>query len=604
MRIGPVRHSREMARSDAPGQLDLFGVESLQRESSGCTELSPVDPELAAHRVGERHERRLELAGERKRGGAYYTPPDIVAHLLDLALEPMLDACGESVERIRALRVLDPACGSGNFLSAAGDRIRRRLEALGAPPSDAAATAYGECLVGIDVDPAAVELCVASLANSSHGTVPANRLKARIACADALGLVAEAEGLFSSGWRSLTEAIGACDGFDLVIGNPPFLSQLAVETARSDDYSARLRQRFGPAVAGLTDTAVLFLLLAVDAAKRNGGVVCLIQPISVLSARDAAVARVAILARAGMRAAWLCEDKVFDASVRVCAPVFVRGGTTADVELLHNRAFASAGSVAVSALSKGTWSALLAATKGVPDRKLRSAGTVRDIASAMADFRDQYYGLRGSVVDLAVADDSAFPPLITSGLLDPAQVLWGRRSTKFDKVTYECPRVDVNRLEPRLQEWARGRLQPKLMLATQTKVLEAFVDSAGRFLPSVPVVTVTANDVEDLWRLGALLSSPPITSVAAQRHLGAALSADALKLGASDVLGLPLPVDREAWTVAAEHFQRACAAATEDIRIAELRSSAALMCEAFGLTDDADLLAWWADRLPAPRGER
>jgi hypothetical protein len=141
------------------------------------------------------------------------------------------------------------------------------------------------------------------------------------------------------------------------------------------------------------------------------------------------------------------------------------------------------------------------------------------------------------------------------------------------------------------------------MLATQTRVLEAFVDSAGRFLPSVPVVTVTANDPAELWHLGALLSSPPVTLVAARRHMGAALSSDALKLGAPDVVGLPLPADRDAWTVAAEHFQAACTATTEDIRRVELWSSASVMCQAFGLKDDAELLAWWDDRLPARRGE-
>jgi len=565
--------------------------------------LPPTTAQLPRHRLGDPREPPIEHADDRKRGGVYYTPPDVVSRLLDLTLEPLMDACGEIVERVRAIRVLDPACGSGNFLAAAGYRIQRRLEELGVPPSDAAAMAFGECVVGIDVDPTAVRLCTTRLSHASHRTVSADQLDKRIVCADALDMVAEAGGLFNSGWRSLRAAAGASDGFDLVIGNPPFLSQLASQTARSEGYSARLRRHFGSAVSGLTDTAVLFLLLAVEAAKRDGGVVCLIQPLSVLSARDAAGARRSVLAQAGMRAAWICEDQVFDASVRVCASVFVRDRTTAEVELFHNRKFDSAGSVPATALSDATWSQLLASTKGVPDRELRSAGIVRDIASATADFRDQYYGLRGCVVDLATSDDSAFPPLVTSGLLDPAEVLWGRRPTKFDKVKYECPRVDVSRLEPRLQDWARERLRPKLMLATQTRVLEAFVDFTGRFLPSVPVVTITANDVADLWRLGALLSSPPITLVAARRHMGSALSSEALKLGGSDVLGLPLPADEHAWTLAAEHFRRACVAATRDIRSAELQSSATSMCEAFGLNDDAELLAWWTDRLPTPRGE-
>ena len=595
--MSPVGQSEQVAQRDTAQQLDLFG--GGPAEARETSELAELDPDLNSHRMGARHERLRELAGTRKQGGAYYTPPDVVAQLLELSLEPLLDACGASVERVRALRVLDPACGSGNFLSAAGDRIRGRLEALGLPSAEAAAIAYGECLVGIDIDPAAVKLCVESLAHASHGNASAAELKKRIVCADALDLVAEADELFSSGgWQLLTAAVNTNDGFDLVIGNPPFLSQLASNTVRPEDYTARLRHRFGPAVAELTDTAVLFLLLAVEAAKPAGGVVCLIQPISVLSTRDATAARSETLARTGMKVAWICEDKVFDASVRVCAPVLVRGQVAQEVKLFRNRAFVPAGSVSASALEGATWSALLAAAKGVPDRVLLWHDCVRDIASATADFRDQYYGLRGCVLDLATADDTAFPPLVTSGLLDPAQVLWGDRATKFDKAKYQHPRVDVSKLKPALQEWARSRLCPKLMLATQTKVLEAFVDADGRFVPSVPVITVTADDVSDLWRLGALLSSPPITLVAARRHMGAALSSEALKLSASDVLDLPLPADRDAWTVAAEHFRGASSAVTADVRSAELMSAATMMCAAFGLEDDDELLAWWSDRLP------
>lgn len=597
-----MRQSEDMERLIAAKQLDLFETETSQDHWG--TELQALDPELASHRVGARHERLLELGGHRKRNGAYYTPPDVVAQLLDLALEPILDACGENIERLSTLRILDPASGSGNFLSAAGERIRGRLEALGVPKSEAASIAFGECIVGIDLDPMAVDLCAESLAHASHGRITANHMRERIVCADALDLIADADGLglFSdSAWRSLTEAVGAEEGFDLVVGNPPFLSQLASDTVRSEGYTARLRDRFGAAVAGLTDTAVLFLLMAVDAAKPVGGVVCLIQPISVLSTRDAAVARDHVLARAGMGAIWICEDKVFDASVRVCAPVLVRGQLAPEVRLLHNRTFASAGTVSANSLRGPTWSTLLASAKGVPDRQLRSRGSVRDIASATADFRDQYYGLRGCVVDVAIADDAAFPPLVTSGLLDPAQVHWGRRSTKFAKATYQYPRVDIERLEPRLKEWARSRLRAKLMLATQTKVLEAFVDMKGRFVPSVPVITITADERADLWRLGALLSSPPVTLVAAQRHMGAALSSEALKLSASEVLDLPLPVDRDAWTLAAHHFESATAAATADVYSSELMSAGKLMCEAFGLKDDAEIMAWWSNRLPAPR---
>ena len=61
---------------------------------------------------------------ERKTTGSYYTPPSLVNALLDSALEPVVAArlatCAEQGlsprEAILAIKVVDPACGSGHFL--------------------------------------------------------------------------------------------------------------------------------------------------------------------------------------------------------------------------------------------------------------------------------------------------------------------------------------------------------------------------------------------------------------------------------------------------------------------------------------------------------
>jgi len=586
----------------ANAQMEMFatGASDVTRSARDGS-----SDDRASHLVGALHERALERAGDRKRGGSYYTPPDVVERLLDLCLEPILaERRKQGAGAVAALRVLDPACGSGNFLVAVAARLQRELEDLGVVSRDAARAAFGECVAGIDVDAAAVELCRTSLAHASGRAVSDEALKDQILCANALAIGDAGDTLFPSvtlSWQQVFEFTSCSDGYDLVVGNPPFLSQLAAETVRSDADAARVRSRFGDAVAGLTDTAVLFLLLGAAVVEEQRGTVCLIQPISFLSARDAAPARDRLLDTCGLRSMWICEEKVFDASVRVCAPVLVRGQSFDEITLHRNRHFEVVGSTTGSTFLSGTWSALLATSKGVPERQAATAGTVADLATATADFRDQYYGLRGSVVDLREADDASFPPLVTSGLIDPAAVMWGERSTKFDKTTYECPRVEIAKLDERLQKWARERLRPKLLLATQTKVLEVAVDDRGRFLPSVPVISITVQDPALLWMLGALLTSPPVTLIAARRHLGAALSSEALKLSASDVLSLPLPADESTWSVAAKHFQRGCESRDASSRQTELMATAELMCSAYGMPNDDELMKWWSARLPRPR---
>jgi len=107
---------------------------------------------------------------ERKTSGSYYTPTSLIDCLLDTALEPVLDEAARQPDAeaaILRLKVVDPACGSGHFLIAAGHRIAKRLAAARTgdeePSPEAVRRALrdvmGHCVYGVDVNPMAVELC-------------------------------------------------------------------------------------------------------------------------------------------------------------------------------------------------------------------------------------------------------------------------------------------------------------------------------------------------------------------------------------------------------------------------------------------------------------
>ncbi|MYI05971.1 MAG: N-6 DNA methylase [Gemmatimonadetes bacterium] len=152
----------------------------------------PIDyRNLGAEELGSVYESLLELGAEidldgsrfrlvtvagneRKTTGSYYTPAPLISRLLDEALDPVLDEAEQAAEpadALLALRILDPACGSGHFLIAAAHRIAGRLASVrsgDAEPSpedlrQALRDVIGRCLHGIDVNPMAVELCKVSL---------------------------------------------------------------------------------------------------------------------------------------------------------------------------------------------------------------------------------------------------------------------------------------------------------------------------------------------------------------------------------------------------------------------------------------------------------
>ena len=120
----------------------------------------------------------LQPTPERRRSGSHYTPPRLTRPIVADALRPVLARLGPapSPEAILALRVLDPAMGSGAFLVEACRQLATALCAAWAregttpalpPDQDALEHARRlvavHCLCGVDRNPFAVEMARLSL---------------------------------------------------------------------------------------------------------------------------------------------------------------------------------------------------------------------------------------------------------------------------------------------------------------------------------------------------------------------------------------------------------------------------------------------------------
>lgn len=543
-----------------------------------------ADPDLVA--LGAAHERLLEHAASitddrfllsdgataRKAGGSYFTPLALVEHLLDLTLAPALEEADDPL----ALRVLDPACGTGLFLAVAARRIADRAarQHSATPPEEHRRRAVAECVVGVDVDPLAVELARITLLLWCASTGPPPT--PQIVVADAL----------------LDDPVPH-EAFDVVVGNPPFGNQLERLTVRSAETEHALRARANGALAPYTDLSAVFLHRAVGWV-RDGGRVGLVQPQSLLAARDAAGVRRELASTCALESLWSSEKPVFEANVVTCAPVLRKGARQEAVRRTHGSGFDHLPPVEGVDLT-AEWSPLMAGALGIPPVHLTSsAGTVGDVADCTADFRDQYYGLAAYVHE--AADCPAGAPLVTSGLIDPARCRWGSAMTRFLRRRWQAPVVDLEALqaEPRLAAWAQRRRVPKVLVATQGRVIEAVADVAGDWLPSVPTITVT-TDEDKLWHVLAVLLAPPVSAHAAARYAGAALSTRAVKLSARQVAHLPLPPRRQAWDRGAELVEVAQTTGSDP----DLREFGQTMCHAYDTSED--VLFWWLSRFPVLR---
>ncbi len=575
-----------------------------------------TEPDPASHASGDAlvaaHLASLDAAVEdgvslRARQGSHYTPPALVAWVLEEALR----ACGVHDESAPTT-VLDPACGAGNFLLAAAVRLAQpgRLRMVDVLASS---------LFGVDVDAGAVELCRARL----RALVPSDATEEeRAAVDDALVRhIVVGDALDGAAIASLVAGASAPPrrgAFDLVVGNPPFLNQLERATVASRARAEELRTRTKGAFGGYADLAGAFLLEALRVV-RAGGAVGFVMPQSFLAAADAGPVRARALECAELRALWSANERLFeDASVRVTG-VVLAGGHHARPSPMR-RAFGAdfkalpARAVAQPAVDE-PWSPLLSDALGVPTLDAAQGqgqgegdATIGGIARATADFRDQFYGLRGAIRDLAEPPEGAhslFPKLVSTRHIDLAREAWGAVDARILGARYRHPRVDLAALaEVRgMTAWAQARLVPKVLVATQTKVIEAVVDERGELLPLVPLITVTlraeaAEQGIDLWMLAAAIASPVVVAHAAARYYGTALSGAAIKLSARQLLEMPLPSLDAPWRESAAALREAWSAATGDARGAALERFARDSCAAHALSSsDADAAcAFWLAR--------
>lgn len=522
-------------------------------------------PEL----LGALHETLLD-DGTRRRSGSFYTPSNVASVVVDWALGDWLH---------ESPVVCDPAVGGGAFLLAAANA----LLAVGLSPEEI----VGQCLIGADLDPVAVAVTEAALALWCGGkAIP--RL-----------LVADALTLHEDDWPERP---------DVVVGNPPFLSQLSLATARTREEANALTLRFGEGMGGYADTAALFWVMT-SRLVSPGGRVALVLPQSTLAARDSRGVREAVLEEMVPEVLWMPGQSLFGASVDVCitvvhkvadSPATLRTYTGVPPVLKHET------NILIGELRDApNWSHLVADALGVPLVKLASNGeTLGDRWQVVADFRDEYYGVTPFVIDDPdnELDEQCFPRLVTVGLIDPARCRWGTEPARFARQRWLAPRVDLESLEASsaFGPWARARLVPKVVLATQTSVLEAAVDDMGVWLPSTPVISVVAP-TDHLWHVAVVLLAPPVSAWGFHMAAGAALVPRGLKLSASQVREIPLPMHQSSWDTAAHLVRQASQTTDSLLTRSYLLKAASASCQAYGFDANDDLIQWWSSRLPPPR---
>ncbi len=283
-----LRLDFSVARKDLAGRLYESYLASLPAEEHGDGERRRLFPVARG-------------IDQREKQATFYTPPALARLLTEHAFRGWADRrapCSPA-----DIRVVDPACGSGAFLIAAYEWLRKYFEdqrgrALRAREREELLV---ECIFGADVDERALGLAQVQLLETAELTGRLPSLGHNLLCGDSLPAppgVQAAAGQIS--WDAIVRQRGH---FTMVLGNPPFGAQAKLASRLSVEQISKLVGRYPEIKAFGQDYAYCFLALGLRLLAKDASA-GLVMPRGLLGLGQGATAR-RFLAESGI--GWICD---------------------------------------------------------------------------------------------------------------------------------------------------------------------------------------------------------------------------------------------------------------------------------------------------------
>lgn len=262
---------------------------------------SDVDVNIIGHifenSIGDIEELKNEAITRRRSDGIYYTPNYITEYICSNTIIPFLSKTGDAKtitelineypdneideldEKVKNIKILDPACGSGACLNKATDILLEIHQAIhdakyendnSLDPFFDTIEIRKEILLdnifGVDINEESVEISkLALFLKVSKPGLKLPNLDKNIKCGNSLISDEELVGNKSFNWNTEFEDIISKGGFDIVVGNPPYVRQEEIDP----DEKTYLKNNFD-CCSDSTNLYVAFFERSINLLKENG----------------------------------------------------------------------------------------------------------------------------------------------------------------------------------------------------------------------------------------------------------------------------------------------------------------------------------------------
>ncbi|MCP2037327.1 N-6 DNA methylase [Chryseobacterium sp. HSC-36S06] len=472
------KHASKLSEYDFASEVDVNILGHIFENS-----LNEID-EIKAQLDGQEIDKSKT---KRKKDGVFYTPKYITKYIVENTVgklceekksefgiieeeyftdkkrqlktkENLLGKLNTYRQWLHHLTIVDPACGSGAFLNEAlnflitehnyVDELETKLTGSSFTFTYHSESILENNLFGVDLNEESVEIAKLSLwLRTAEPNRKLNNLNDNIKCGNSLIDDSEIAGDKAFHWQEEFPHIFAKGGFDVVIGNPPYLR---VQGLRENfEKETKFYEENYNSATGRFDVYVLFLEKSYSLINSRGIVSFILPHKFLISEFGEGIRKFFVETRAVQSIIHFGSEMVFaDASTYTC--IINLGGSNANLlfkQISPNKIFDSFlfETIDYNSLTSSKWNLNSSATDNLLKKILHQPLTVKDvfenISQGIVSVGDDIFLMKGKIIDnkfIGYSDKTNQEVIIEKDIVKP--ILKGEDVKKYSPLrnTYFC----------------------------------------------------------------------------------------------------------------------------------------------------------------------